>query len=150
MEKNGQHKVCFFLDLSSGIFSWINVMLSVMNGFVMISFPMKQPWLYGLARMGLDDYPAFLPKTTFMYYFAQNCKLGHRVLCISNEIIKTENLSTHYAIAAQAVIWNRKMRMERSRETKFSISLDFHLFVSLFYDPWYDFSERMWCLRAVR
>ena len=36
----------------------------------------KQPWLYRLARMGrnFDDYPGFQPKTTFMYYFAHDCK----------------------------------------------------------------------------
>ena len=32
--------------------------------------------IYRLARMGrnFDDYPGFQPKTTFMYYFAHDCK----------------------------------------------------------------------------
>ena len=40
------------------------------------SFPWKSVKIYRLARMGrnFDDYPGFQPKTTFMYYFAHDCK----------------------------------------------------------------------------
>ena len=46
--------------------------------FCFVFFQRKQTWLsyevsFFLAILMISDYPCFQPKTTFIYYFAQNC-----------------------------------------------------------------------------
>ena len=53
-----------------------SVLLSPPIPFFFPSSRWKSVNIYRLARLGrnFDDYPGFQPKTTFMYYFAHDCR----------------------------------------------------------------------------